>query len=141
MVSRLISATRHSKRNSSRIATTSRKPSTSDWVRLWIEVWMKSACWKILVSKVIPGSPGWSIRTTCSTPWVTFTVSAQGSFSTTSIRPVLSPTMASPMSGWWSSFTSATWLSGTGVPSSFGTVTRARSAGVTTGMTWRMLID
>ena len=62
-------------------------------------VWMKSACWKILVSKVIPGSPGWSIRTTFSTPSVTLTVSAQGSFSTTSISPGESPMMASPISG------------------------------------------
>ena len=47
-------------------------------------------------------------RSAASTPLVTSRVFASGNFSTTSIRPLPSSTMPSPMSSWWSSTTWAT---------------------------------
>ena len=71
MVIRLISAARHSYRNDTRITSTSRKPSSSASVRLWIEVLMKLACRKMCVSKTTFGRPGCRDLITSSTPWVT----------------------------------------------------------------------
>ncbi len=99
IVSMLISATRHSKRKRARMTTTSTNPRISAWVRLWIEAWMKLACWKIVVSNWTPGRPGSRVRMASSTPRVISTVFAHGSFSTTSSRPGSSLMTASPISG------------------------------------------
>jgi len=80
IVSRLIRATRHSKRKPATMATTSRKPMTRAWVRLWMARSMKLACWKTLVSKVMLGRPGWRSRMACSTPLVISRVLPHGSF-------------------------------------------------------------
>jgi hypothetical protein len=100
MVSRLIRATRHSNRNSARITTTSRKPSTIASVRLSIAVWMKFSCWNSEASNRMLGRLGSRVLMTSSTPRVNSTVSAQGSFSTMSIRPSSPFTAPSPSSGW-----------------------------------------
>ena len=136
MVSRLISAIRHSNRNSARMTTTRMNPITSAWVRLAIASLTKLACWNTLVSNVIPGSPGWSCRTASSTPAVICRLFAQGSFSTTSSSPGWPSMTASPISGWWSSATFATSPSRTEPV----TGTLARSAGVMIGSTLRIPI-
>ena len=100
MVSRLISAIRHSKRKSARMTTTRMNPITSAWVRLAIASLTKLACWNTLVSNVIPGSPGSSCRIASSTPAVICRLFAQGSFSTTSSNPGWPSMTASPISGW-----------------------------------------
>ncbi len=100
IVTRLIRATRHSKRNRNKITTTSRKPSTNASRRLWIAVSMNLACWKMWVSNWTPCMPGCRSLMTFSTSRVTLDESAHGSFSTTSSRPGPSPMTASPMSGW-----------------------------------------
>ena len=89
MVSRLISATRHSNRNSARMITTSRKPRMIASLRLSMAVWMKFSCWNIVASNRMLGRLGSSVLTTSSTSRVSSTVSAHGSFSTMSIRPRL----------------------------------------------------
>ena len=58
-------------------------------------------------STEIPSSPGASVSRVASTAVVTSRVLASGNFWITRIR-VGSPSTASPMSGWWSSTTSAT---------------------------------
>ena len=140
MVSRLISAIRHSKRNSARMTTTRMNPITSAWVRLEIASLTKLACWNTLVSNLIPGSPGSSCRIASSTPAVICRLFAQGSFSTTSSSPGWPSMIASPISGWWSSATLAMSPSRTCPGPSEVTGTLARSAGVTIGSTLRMPI-
>ena len=97
----------------------------------------KSACWKTWVSNVIPGRPGCSSLSACSTPAVICRLLAQGSFSTTSSRPGLPSMIASPISGWCWTATVATSPSRTepGLVSATGVC--ARSAAVTTGRTFR----
>ncbi len=72
---------------------------------------MKLAGRKTVVSTRIPLRPGSSTSRASSTSRVTFAVSASGNFCTTSIRLGPCALIASPMSGWWSSTTSATLLS------------------------------
>ena len=95
---------------------------------------MKLACWKIVVSKWIPSSPGSSDRIASSTPRVSCTVFAQGSFSTTSSRPGWSLMTALPINGGKAAWTVATSPIVTS-PLPPSTVTPARSAGPTTGST------
>ena len=100
IVSRQISAIRHSKRNSAMMTTTRMNPSTSAWVRLVIASLTKSACWNTLVSNLIPGSPGWRSLSACSTPAVIRRLLAQGSFSATSSTPGPPSMIALPIRGW-----------------------------------------
>jgi hypothetical protein len=138
IVSRLMTATRHSDRNAARITRTSRKPSSRAWARLWIETSMKSDCRKTVISKCTSGRPGRSEAIASSIPLVICRVLPRGSFSTTSSSPWPSPMIASPTSGWLVSLIWARLPSGTLVPSVFCTVTLARSDGVTMGSTLRI---
>ena len=99
MVSRLISATRHSKRKSMRMTTTRRKPRTRACERLEIASLTKSACWKTCVSNSTSGSPGCSSAMAFSTPSVSSMVLAHGSFSTTRSMPGSELITASPIRG------------------------------------------
>jgi hypothetical protein len=78
---------------------TSSAPSRSASVRLSIDASMKVAGRKIVGSISMPGRPGSSSSSASSTPRVTSSVLAQGSFSTMSMRPGPSFTTASPVSG------------------------------------------
>ena len=81
----------------------------------------------------VPPAPG--------RPRVTWRVLASGNFSTTSSRPGPSPKTASPISGWWSSTTSATSPRRSALPCPSGsssTATWARSSAVAIGRTCRI---
>ncbi len=119
MIVALISATRHSYRKKSRMITTRTAPTSSDSVRLLIEVSMKVAGRKMVVSISMPFNPGRISLIASSTPLVTSRVFAQGSFSTISINPSPWLMTASPKSGQVSQTTSATSLMSRGDPSAF----------------------
>src|SRR6478672_6411548 len=106
----LMTALRHSNRNSSRITMTRRAPRNSALVRLSMAISMNVAGRKIVLSTSTPGRPGSSCCSTSSTPSVTSSVLAHGSFSTMSINPSPSLITASPFSGWWLVSMSATSL-------------------------------
>ncbi len=112
----LMTALRHSKRNSSRITMTRRAPRNSALVRLSMAISMNVAGRKIVLSTSTPGRPGSSCCSTSSTPSVTSSVLAHGSFSTMSISPSPSLITASPFSGWWLVSMSATSLRVTALP-------------------------
>ena len=116
-----ISAVRHSNRNATSTSTTRMQPSSSAWDRLSMEVSMKLAGRKILVSISTPGSPGFIASRAASTPRVTSSVLPQGNFSTISIRPGPSLMTASPTipCGPYSTF--ATSPSSSCLPSRFAT--------------------
>ena len=73
-------------------------PSSIAIRRLSIDCSMKVAGRKIVVSTVIPGSPGCICRMASSTPRVTSTVFAPRNFCTTSSSPGPSSTTPSPIS-------------------------------------------
>ena len=88
--------------------TTRIAPRISAQVRLSIDSSIKVAGRKISMRRSrCPGRPGWRSWSASSTPRVTSSVFAHGSFSTISIRPGPPLMTASPMSGWWSTRTSA----------------------------------
>ena len=95
----LISATRHSYRNAPRTSRTRIEPMMIDTTRLWTDISMKVAGRKMVESMSTPGSPGRRSASTFSTPRVTSSVLAQGSFSTIIIRPGPSLMTASPTMG------------------------------------------
>ncbi len=112
----------------------------------WMALWTNTAGRKTALSMFIPARPGRRASRASSMPLVTSRVWAVGSFSTMSMRPGLPLTMASPMSGWWSSTTLVTSPRRRGAPSaplagplsSDGSMgTPARSVGVMSGETWR----
>ena len=116
IVTRLISATRHSKRKNSRISVTRMKPRIIARPRLSIEVSMKVAGRKMVVSTRMPGSPGCIAVSASSTPRVTSTVLPQGSFSTISMMPTPSSMMASPLRCGWCSRTTVGDVADPGLP-------------------------
>ena len=88
---------------------------------------------KMVESISMPGRPGRISSRAASTPRVTSRVLPQGSFSTISMSPGPSLMTASPISGWWSTFRSATSPRRSGLPPRCSTGTWARSSGVTMG--------
>ncbi len=111
------------------------RPLISANVRLPIACSMKVAGLKIVESISMPGRPGFNSASTFSTPRVTSSVLAHGSFSTIIIRPTPSLMTASPMSGQVSHFTTATSFSRGGLLRRFfdATETSARCSGEKTG--------
>ncbi len=108
IVTSAISTVRHWNRKAARISDSSTAAMTIASVRLSMASSMKVAGRNTDVSVCMPVRPGFSFSSASSTPFVTSTVLAPGNFSMTSIRPSLSFTTASPISGWWSSTTLAT---------------------------------
>ena len=111
-----------------RISTTSRQPSSSAVVRLWIAVSMNVAGRKIVASIVMSGRPGRIASIASSRPCVSFSVFAPGYFWTTSSRPGPLLTTASPPSGWCSSRRVATSETRRRLPSPRSMTTLPRSA-------------
>ena len=91
-----MNAVRHSNRNATMMKITSSTPISSAVVRLSIDCSMNVAGRKIVVSMSIPGSPGRSSSTACSTPSVTSIVLAPRNFWTISSRPSPSLTTLAP---------------------------------------------
>ena len=83
----LINAARHSKRNAPSTRMTSRHPISKALVRFLSASSMKVAGRKMWASISIPGRPGFSAARAASTPRVTSSVLAHGSFSTIIMRP------------------------------------------------------
>ena len=73
------------------------KPTIIALPRLSIEVSMKLAGRKMVVSIAMPGRPGAIAASAASTPRVTSRVLPHGSFSTISMMPTLSLMTASPL--------------------------------------------
>jgi hypothetical protein len=136
----LIRALRHSNRNTPRIRSSSRAPSSRAVLRLPRAASRKLAGRNSELSTSTPAMPGARPAIASSTSAVTSRVLAPGNFSTTSSSPGPSPKTASPISGWWSSTTLVTSPRRSARPSSSvsATATLARSPGVTMGRTWRM---
>ena len=135
IASAAITAARHWKSSAPRAARSRMAPSTAARVRLSTDSSMYVAGRAIEVSMSMPARPGRSLSSASSTPRVTSSVLAFGNFSIT-IRLSSPPvSTASPISGWWSSTTSATSLRRSGAAPS--TVTFERSSALTIGKMWR----
>ena len=117
MATTLMSAARHSYRKAPSTTITSTQPMSSAAVRLWSAISMKVAGRKIWASIWTPCRPGFNAASASSTPRVTSSVLAQGSFSTIIIRPGPPLMTASPIIGHVSHFTSATSRRSTVLPS------------------------
>ena len=92
----LISATRHSKRNSNRTMTIRANPINMELLRFCSASSMNVAGRNMVVSISMPGRPGRICARAASTPRVTSIVLPQASFSTINIRPMSPLMMASP---------------------------------------------
>src|SRR5262245_6026968 len=133
----LMSAARHSYRKAPRTTITSRQPMSSALARLCKASSMKVAGRKIWASMSTPCRPGLSAASASSTPRVTSSVLAHGSFSTIIMRPGPPLMTPSPIIGQVSHFTSATSPRRTVLPPRTSSGTLARSFASRTGRTYR----
>ncbi|MCG3163696.1 MAG: hypothetical protein JMDDDDMK_05141 [Acidobacteria bacterium] len=127
-----MSAVRHSNRNATNTAITSRQPISSALRRFLSATSMKVAGRKIVESISTSFKPGRSALSAASTLRDTSSVLPVGCFSTISSRPGPSLMIASPMGGGNPSITSATALNCSGAPLRKATGMRARSCGCAT---------
>lgn len=103
--------------------------------RLFNDWLMNVAGRKIAESISMPCNPGSSSASAASTSRVSSRVLPHGNFSTMSIRPGPSLMTASPMSGWWSMSTLATWPRVRTWPSRWASGIFASVSGVVIGRT------